>query len=397
MVQTKAKINEKKDRRIKVALVGSRGIPGKYGGNETFVHEVSTRLKGIFDIYVTCETNGFKSDEYNGVKRLHIRSFHSSTLTIPSIHDIISTIYLLHKVKDIDVIIYVAPDAALSAVLAKLAKKKVIINTDGIEWKRLLIRKKYVPIYLKPLYSIVALYMLFMEFLSTKIADIVIADSIGIEMHLKRIWRAKNLVYVAYGITLLPKLTRKKIINILKKFDLKNENYYLTVGRIVAENGYDEIIESFNKAGSNKKLVIVGPYNERDPYIKYLFKISNKNKNILFTGGIYNKVELAALRSMCFAYLHNYEVGGTNPSLLEQLQYDRPIIAKKNAFHLDVLHNEGLFFNDKDELIKIMKSLENKKINVNYKIIRKRFSWNKIAIKYANLIKMLILRKNKKE
>jgi len=88
----------------KIALVGSRGIPPRYGGAETFVYELSKRLKDHFDVYVTCESDYFGIDEYEGIKRVHIWAKHTPTTTIPIIYDIIATLYLLKKVKDIRVI-----------------------------------------------------------------------------------------------------------------------------------------------------------------------------------------------------------------------------------------------------------------------------------------------------
>jgi hypothetical protein len=86
----------------------------------------------------------------------------------------------LKKVRDIDIIYYVAPDGAYATILAKLARKKVVVNTDGIEWKRLLIRMRFVPWHLKPLYFLTSILMFVAEFLACKVPDVTIADSIAI-------------------------------------------------------------------------------------------------------------------------------------------------------------------------------------------------------------------------
>jgi len=388
-IQEKHKLKEKP----KLVIIGSRGIPGRYGGTETFVYNLSNRLKKFFDVFVTCETGRFYIDNFEGIWRVHVWAFHTSTITIPSIYDIISTLYILKKFRDIRLFFYAAPDGALTALLAKLARRMVVINTDGIEWKRLLIRMKYVPFYLKPLYILTALYMLLMEFLACRIADTVIADAVGIKIHLRRLWKPKNMVYIAYGVRRLPEISRNKEIEILGRLGLEPYGYYLTIGRIVAENGIHIEIEALKKANSRKKLVIVGPIDPWDPYVKFLFKLKGYDDRIVFTGGIYNSEILYALRKNCFAYIHAYEVGGTNPSLLEQLQFDRPIIASDVPFHREILLDKGIYFRSSNELAEIMKKLENNedrdKIVAEYKI-PSRYTWEYITIKYMQLFIQLL-------
>ena len=143
---------------MKVVFIGSRGIPAKYGGIETFVEEISKRLvEKKFDVYVTCESDRFFEDTYKGIKRVHIKSIQGRNLTIPFINDFISTIYFLGKYsQDVDIVYYVASDGVLSALIAKLFRKRVIINPDGLEWKRLVKRGCFTPFYLAPLYLITA-------------------------------------------------------------------------------------------------------------------------------------------------------------------------------------------------------------------------------------------------
>jgi glycosyltransferase involved in cell wall biosynthesis len=217
-----------KKRKLKVALVGSRGIPPRYGGAETFVYELSKRLKDFFDVYVTCETDHFGVDVFEGVKRVHIWARHTPTTTIPAIYDVIATLYLLKKVRDIDIIYYVAPDGAYATILAKLVRKKVVVNTDGIEWRRLLIRMRFVPWNLKPLYFLTSILMFVAEFLACKVPDATIADSIAIKKYLEWRWRPKRVEYVAYGVRKLSHVDEAKRIEILKKLGLEKDRYYLT-------------------------------------------------------------------------------------------------------------------------------------------------------------------------
>ncbi|MCC5997922.1 MAG: DUF1972 domain-containing protein [Thermofilum sp.] len=380
--------------RPKIALVGSRGIPPRYGGAETFVYELSKRLKEYFDIYVTCESDHFGIDEYEGIKRVHIWAKHTPTTTIPIIYDIVATLYLLKKVKDISIIYYVAPDGAYASIIAKIAKKKTIINTDGIEWKRLLIRLNYAPLYLKPLYLATAVALLVAEFLACKLPDTTIADSLAIKKHLEQKWKTRKVVYISYGVRKLPQISEEKQRDILRTLGLKPMSYYLTIARLVPENGIHLEIETFKKTTTDKSLVIVGPLHLRDTYIKHLIKLKGNDARIRFLGGIYDSQTLSALRANCTAYIHPYTVGGTNPSLLEQMLYDRPIIAYDVPFHREILRKKGYYFKTANELARLLNMIDSENITLNFTQKLAVFSWNFITHRYKKILKIMLVNKN---
>ena len=380
--------------RPKIALVGSRGIPPRYGGAETFVYELSKRLKEYFDIYVTCESDHFGIDEYEGIKRVHIWAKHTPTTTIPIIYDIVATLYLLKKVKDISIIYYVAPDGAYASIIAKIAKKKTIINTDGIEWKRLLIRLNYAPLYLKPLYLATAVALLVAEFLACKLPDTTIADSLAIKKHLEQKWKTRKVVYISYGVRKLPQISEEKQRDILRTLGLKPMSYYLTIARLVPENGIHLEIETFKKTTTDKSLVIVGPLHLRDTYIKHLIKLKGNDARIRFLGGIYDSQTLSALRANCTAYIHPYTVGGTNPSLLEQMLYNRPIIAYDVPFHREILREKGYYFKTANELARLLNMIDSENITLNFTQKLAVFSWNFITHRYKKILKIMLVNKN---
>ena len=380
----------------RIAIVGLRGIPSKYGGTETFVEELTIRLKAGFRFYVMHEDTGFSEDEYHGIVRVHSPAMEGRSTSIPSINDFINTVYLLSKhEKEVDVIYFLGPDSSMAAILARLAKKKILINPDGVEWRRLIKRSQFVPFYLFPVYIGTMLYMYLMEYLSCKLPDIVVADSIGIKEHLEERHKPGRVVYIAYGAReLLPsRLSKDKEMRILKKFGLEPNSYYLTVARIVAENNIHMEIEGFRKAKSPKKLVILGNFNRKDPYTRHLFKLKGDRDDILLLDPIYNKDILGVLRKNCFAYIHAYEVGGTNPSLLEQMLFKRPILAYDVPFNKEVLQEGGLYFKDANELANKMEMLERGEFDLKIikktqiKRIRRQYNWEKVAKEYARVFR----------
>ena len=378
--------------RSAIAIVGSRGIPGRYGGAETFVYELAKRLKEVFDVYVTCETDRFKVDAFEGIKRVHIWARHTPTITIPAIYDIIATLYLLKIKRDVRLIYYVTPDGAIASILARLTGRKVVVNTDGIEWKRLLERMEFVSWRHKLIYFATAVLMFISEFLSCKIPHITVADSMAIKKYLEQRWKPKRVEYIAYGIRYLPKVDEQKQKVILQRLGLRQYKYYLTIGRIVAENNMHLEIEAIKRAKLDTKLIIVGPIDPRDPYVKHLFKLKEGDKRIVFARPIYDPETIYALRANCNAYIHAYTVGGTNPSLLEQLQFNRPIIAYDVPFHREVLRKKGIYFRTIEDLKEILIKFHRKNTPsiYSYDCQKKIFAWNFVAYKYVQLFKMLV-------
>jgi glycosyltransferase involved in cell wall biosynthesis len=152
------------------------------------------------------------------------------------------------------------------------------------------------------------------EFLACKLPDITIADSIAIKKYLEHRWRARRVQYVSYGVRTFSPVSEQKQEEILAKLSLKKFQYYLTIARLVAENGLHMEIEAFKGLRTNHYLVIVGPVNTKDPYINYLLNLKDNCNRILFVGGVYDNQIVYTLRANCRAYIHPYRVGGTNPS-----------------------------------------------------------------------------------
>ena len=387
---------------LKIAIVGSRGIPARYGGAETFAEEISQRLTSLgFEVYVTCESHGFHRDDYNGVIRIHTPSIQGKTLTVPTINDILSTFHLLLRCPDIKLIYYAAPDAALAAAIPRLLRKKVVVNTDGIEWKRLAIRRQYFSPGWKFISVLASWYLRLMEWLAVKLSHAVIADSREIKAYLEERYKTKNVVYISYGARELLNsgIPAEREHKILEEFGLCTGEYYLTVGRIVAENNIHKEIEGFKRAGSDKKIVIVGNFNEKDRYTSYLFKLRDNDPRIMFLNPIYDKKVLGILRKNSYAYIHAYEVGGTNPSLLEQMLFGKPILAYDVPFHREVLQGGGIYFRDEDDLAKYMGMLENGVVDLvdleeierwQTRRIEEEYNWDKVAEKYSSLFRELL-------
>jgi glycosyltransferase involved in cell wall biosynthesis len=384
---------------LKIAFVGSRGIPAKYGGAETFAEEISQKLIKLgFEVYVTCNSHRFHKDVYNGVIRIHTPSIQGKTLTVPTINEILSAFHLLLRCPTINLVYYATSYAVLAAVIPRLLGKKVIINTDGIEWKRLAIRRQYFSPGWKFISVLASWYLKLMERLAVKLSNAVIADSREIKAYLEESYNAKNVVYIPYGARELHNsdIRAEREQEVLKSFALSSGEYYLTVGRIVAENNIHKEIEGFKGAKSDKKFAIVGNFNNKDKYTGYLIKLRDNNPRIMFLNPIYDKEVLGILRKNCYAYIHAYEVGGTSPSLVEQMLFRKPILEYDVPFNREVLQDGGVYFRLEDELAECIKKLEAGEFDVQKmgewqsKRIKEEYNWDSVAEKYKSLFMELL-------
>ena len=185
-------------------------------------------------------------------------------------------------------------------------------------------------------------------------------------------------------------------LNVLNKFNLKKNEYYLIVGRLIPDNNSKLIIEGFLKSKSNKKIVVVGdvPYN--DYYTDDVKLSSNK---VLFTGYIRDQFDLSALYTNCFGYVHGHQYGGTNPTMINALYLNCQILALDTAFNREMLENkESILFNKKSISNKFNEFeeqyIELTKKSINYKT-PKKYDWDFITNQYLDVFYSLTNYQNK--
>jgi len=356
-----------------VALIGTRGVPAKYGGFETCAEEISTRIssKG-HKVTVYCRNGNFDDSlsNYNGVRLIHLPTI-KGKLTETFIHTFLSILHSLFLRPDIYLIMNAA-NAPLCIIL-KLFRKKTIINVDGLEWRR----KKW-GFFGKN-------YYLFSEWVSSKIADEIVSDALGIKDYYLEKYKTDS-TFIAYG-AYIEKSTDDSI---LKEYKLKPDKYLFIASRLEPENNADIAVRAMQYLDTDKKLVIAGGANYRSRYIKELTKTNDSR--IIFLGPIYAEGHIKELHCNCFAYIHGNEVGGTNPALLKAMGYGNMIFATNNIFNKEVLKDCGIFF-DKDPKqlsSKLSKILSNPNMRNQFqkkavKRIKNNYTWGKISEQYLDL------------
>jgi len=333
----------------KIAIIGSRGIPARYGSFETFTEEIGTRLAAMgYEVCVSCESGSLP--EYKGVRLLYspVRPI------FRSVYEILYDVYFLFRTYPVCDCVYVLGiGSAPCFFISKIFKKKIILNYDGIEWKR----NKFNRFQKGILY--------FQGMCAILFSDIIVADALAIKTYIQS-KGGKNVVYIPYGVE-TPETRRWDPVKITGSAELyrrlkglEENNYYLAVARMEPENNIHTIVEGFLSSGSKKKLVVVGDFQNG----KYRALIEEKIKkldgtdSVIFTGAIYEKELLNMLRQHCFVYLHGHSVGGTNPSLLEAMAMKNIILAHDNEYNREVGADALLYFKDPGELADRTRMLE---------------------------------------
>lgn len=315
---------------MKIAIIGSRGIPAHYGGFETFAHELAPRLVTLgHEVTVYCRkgyTGDPPPDSFEGVRLIHAPYLRNRSLETPS-HELFSILDSIRR--RFDAYYVLGTRSSILYVPLRLTGRKVIVHTDGIEWKR---RKwgRAGRAYLKA-----------SEWIAARLAaQVLVTDAQAMRRHyLKRYRRDSRCIPygapVVSGADLSPLAAR----------GLQEGDYHLVVCRLEPENNVDAIVRGFVASGSPRELVIVGSTNYLTRYHRDLRDLATPK--VRFFGAVYGS-ELQALRVGAFSYIHGHEVGGTNPSLLEAMGCGARVLALDTEFNREALADTGYYWTAAD-------------------------------------------------
>ena len=319
--------------KLRVGILGTRGIPAHYGGFETCAEEVSVGLVARgHDVTVYCRRGNAPGDpvEYKGVRlryRSHFAGKASGTLT----HALTCTWDAIRR--DFDVLLYFNAATGPVAWLARLTRRTpVVLNVDGLEWKR----RKWGPIG--------RAYYVLAEWATTKVVDRIIADSLTIQRYYVERWGTPS-TFVPYG----AHLGGPERPEVLGEYGLEPRSYFLVVGRLEPDNNADLIVEAFGRVATDKVLVIVGGAGYRSSFAEELRR--GAGPRVRFVGPVYRPGHLRELYCGAFAYVHGHEVGGTNPALLQALGSGCCVLALDVPFNAEVVQEAALpYRRDPDDL-----------------------------------------------
>ena len=365
---------------MKVAVIGIKGIPARYGGFETCVDETSKRLIGHgVDLTVFCRKYLYQEflPDYKGVKLKYISAINTKNLaTITStFFSVLNIIFSKTKI----VHVYTAGNAIFIPIL-KIFGKKCVISVDALDWKR----KKWG--------KLASFYIKSSEIIAVRFADSIISDSQVICDYYQKNYN-RQIDYVAFGSNTNTGLANNDIIN---KYSLISKKYFIFVGLFRQEKNVDFLIKAFNQANTKDfKLVLIGDDPINVQYSNYIYSL--KTDKIVFLGRKYG-LEYEQISKNAYCYVTASEVEGTSPALVAAMGFGTAVLVSSIPENLETISDSGLIFenNNIHSLVdQIEYLINNPEIVKDYATrafnrSKNNFSWDKIASDFLNIYDRLL-------
>ena len=378
-----------------VFIVGSKGIPGAYGGYETFVDKLTEYHQNDRELkyHVACKAKENGEFAYHNARCFNInvpnigpaQAIYYDVAALNSVCDYIET----HQIKNPIVYILACRIGPFAAHFQRRIHKLggvVYVNPDGHEWKR---AKWSAP---------VRAYWKLSEKLMVKSADLLVCDSKNIEKYIRADYAAyePRTTFIAYGAE-----TRKsaladddeKLVAWYREKGLETKSYYLVVGRFVPENNYETMIREFMKSNTQRSFALIT--NVSPAFLEELKEKTgfDKDPRIKFVGTVYDQELLMKIRENAYGYFHGHEVGGTNPSLLEALGCTDLNLLLGVGFNQEVAEDAALYWTKEDgdlaKLIERADAMSPEEIAALGAKAKRRiasaYSWEFISEEYRNL------------
>ena len=358
---------------MRIAILGTRGIPASYGGFETFAEHLSTRLAARgHEVTVYCRAHYVspRQLEYHGVKLKVLPTIrHKYFDTV--VHTFLSAIHAVLRRYDAALICNCA-NAPFSPIL-RLTGTPVAINVDGLEHKR----KKWS--------WLARRYYRFAEYLSTLLPNEMVTDAQVIQdYYLTRHNAASTMI--AYG----SEVERRPNRDVVRKWRVEPNRYVLYVSRLEPENNAHLVIEAFKKVRTAYRLLIVGDAPYAEQYINSLKASARGDKRIIFTGFVFGQ-DYRALQQNAYCYIHATEVGGTHPALLEAMGYGNCVLTLATPENMEVVGDAGVPYIDEFDLSeKLKRILRDGSLVQAYRHraqqrIQKHYDWETVVDQYEQL------------
>ncbi len=327
---------------MKIAILGTRGIPASYSGFETCVEQLGQRLvQRGHQVTVYCRTHHiiYPGQTYKGMRLVKLPTLANKYLdTI--VHSFISSIHALPQRYDI-ALYFIAGNSSVTWI-PRLVGTKTVLNVDGLDWKR----EKW-PILAKK-------YIQFAEYLATFLPNAYVTDSRVVQAYYQDRFRSEP-PYIPYG---------SEVENLppgetLTKYHLESLKYVLFVGRLVPENCAHHLVEAFKGLETDLKCVIVGSAPYAEAYQDSLRALANGDPRIIFTGYIFGK-GYHELGSNASIFVETSGVGGTHPALVEAMAFGNCIVVHNTSENLETIGDSGFSYNGKigaGDLRQVLKTL----------------------------------------
>lgn len=309
---------------MKVAFLGSRGIPARYSGFETFYEQLAVRLAARGHEVTVYNRSHFIPDvrgEWSGVRLVSlpaIRTKHLETIT----HTLLSSLHALTQ--GYDIVYYCIVGNSPLVWLPRLSGARTLLNVDGQDWAR----EKWT--------GFARWYQRRCERIAGRTADVVISDAHVIRDRYRASYGIET-VFAPYGAM----IRHEPGTAVLDRWGLKPRGYILYVGRFVPENAIDLLITAFRGVRTDMKLVIIGDAPYADGYRESLMAMADDR--VVFTGYAFGR-EYLQLSSHAFCTVQPSAVDGTRPAILDQLGFGNAVVVRDTPANMEVVGDCGVTF-----------------------------------------------------
>jgi glycosyltransferase involved in cell wall biosynthesis len=357
---------------MRIAILGTRGIPANYGGFETFAEHLSTRLVARgHDVTVYCRAHYVspRQLEYQGVKLKVLPTIrHKYFDTI--VHTFFSALHAMSARYDAALVCNAAN--APFAPLLRAVGTPVAVNVDGLEHKR----KKW--------NSIARRYYLMAERLATILPNETLTDARVIQEYYLATYGAPSTM-IAYGAEV-----ERRPDPMVRRWRVEPNRYVLYVSRLEPENNAHLVIEAFKRVKTAHKLLIVGDAPYAREYIKDLKARARRDRRIIFTGFVFGR-DYRALQQNAYCYVHATEVGGTHPALLEAMGFGNCVLTLAAPENIEAIGDAGIAYADENDLAeKLQRVLRDGSLVHSYRNraqarVQEHYDWDYVVDQYERL------------
>ncbi|MFZ2488198.1 MAG: DUF1972 domain-containing protein [Anaerolineae bacterium] len=311
---------------MKIAMLGTRGVPASYSGFETCVEELGSRLvQRGHEVTVYCRSHHITYDQptYKGMRLVKLPTITNKYLdTI--VHSFISSLHALTQ--GYDIALYFIAGNSLVTWMPRLVGQRSLLNVDGLDWKR----AKWPPLAKR--------YIQFAERMSTVLPNAIITDSYVVQHYYREAYNADS-TYIAYG----SDLPRRAAAETLARFGLTPGEYVLFVGRLVPENCAHHLVAAWRQLDTPLKCVIVGDAPYAEEYKAELHRLAGDDPRIIFTGYVFGE-GYWELGSNAYAFVETSGVGGTHPALVEAMSFGNCVVVHNTPENLETIGHAGLWY-----------------------------------------------------
>ncbi|HKP45953.1 MAG TPA: glycosyltransferase [Pyrinomonadaceae bacterium] len=362
---------------MRIAILGTRGIPASYGGFETFAEHLATRLVARgheVTVYGRAHYVSPRQLEYHGV-RLEVLPTIRHKYFDTVVHAFLSAVHAVSRRFDA-VLICNAANAPFASIL-RLTGTPVAINVDGLEHKR----KKWG--------WLARRYYLMAERLATILPNATVTDAQVIHDYYLARYNAKSTM-IAYG----SEVERKPDRTAVRRWRAEPNRYVLYVSRLEPENNAHLVIEAFKKVRTAYRLLVVGDAPYAHDYIRDLKARAKGDKRIVFTGFVFGQ-DYRALQQNAYCYVHATEVGGTHPALLEAMGYGNCVLTLATPENMEAVGDAGIAYADELDLTeKLQRVLRDGSLVQSYRHraqlrVQQHYDWDHVVDKYEQLFQQL--------